>query len=327
MKTTSIKGWGLIATAALTLLATPAPASDDYPNRTITMIVPFSPGSAADNSVRPFTRVLSQKLGQTVVIDNKPGAGGILGMEIGAAAKPDGYTLIFGSSGPMATYTSLYRKLSYDPAKSFIAIRAGASNPYVMVFNPAKPYKTLGEFIDYARKHPNTINYGSVGNGSSGHLGGELLQQLTGIKMTHVPYKVSAALMSDLLSGVLDIGFEFPSGVKANIESGKLMAVAMASDARMKNFPTVPTFAELGYPDMKIAAWSSFLVPAGTPAPIVEKLDAAIAQTLRDPVMTEYYSIGDSVVLDIDHKTFPTFLAGETARLKVLVERSGATAD
>ena len=312
---------------AFTAIATTAFASDDYPNRTITMIVPFSPGSAADNSMRPFTRVLSQKLGQTVVIDNKPGAGGILGMEIGAAAKPDGYTLIFGSSGPMATFSSLYKKLSYDPARSFIAIRAGASNPYVMVFNPAKPYKTLPEFIAYAKKNPGTINYGSVGNGSSGHLGGELLQQLTGIQMTHVPYKASAALMADLLSGVLDIGLEFPSGVKSYIEGGKLIPVAMASDARMKNFPAVPTFAELGYPEMKIAAWSSFLVPAGTPIPIVEKLDAAIAQTLKDPVMTDYYAIGDSVVLDVDHKRFPEFLASETARLKVLVERSGATAD
>ena len=312
---------------AFTALATSAFASDDYPNRTITMIVPFSPGSAADNSMRPFTRVLSQRLGQTVVIDNKPGAGGILGMEIGALAKPDGYTLIFGSSGPMATFSSLYKKLSYDPAKSFVAIRAGASNPYMMVFNPAKPYKTLAEFIAYAKKHPGTINYGSVGAGSSGHLGGELLQQLTGITMTHVPYKASAALMSDLLSGVLDIGLEFPSGVKTYVETGKLLPVAIASDARMKNFPTVPTFAELGYPDMKIAAWSSFLVPAGTPEPIVAKLDAAIADTLKDPVMTDYYAIGDSLVLDVNHKQFPAFLASETARLKVLVERSGATAD
>jgi tripartite-type tricarboxylate transporter receptor subunit TctC len=291
------------------------------------MIVPFSPGSAADNSMRPFTRVLSQKLGQTVVIDNKAGAGGILGMEIGAAAKPDGYTIIFGSSGPMATYTSLYKKLSYDPAKSFTAIRAGASNPYIMVFNPAKPYKTLPEFIAFAKKNPDKINYGSVGSGSSGHLAGELLQQLTGIKMTHVPYKVSAAEISDLLSGVLDVGFEFPSGVKAYVESGQLLPVAMASEARMTNFPTVPTFAELGYPDMKIAAWSSFLVPAGTPLPIVEKLDAAIIETLKSPVMTDYYAIGDSVVLDVNHKQFPAFLASETARLKVLVERSGATAD
>ncbi len=185
----------------------------------------------------------------------------------------------------------------------------------------------MAEFIAFAKQNPDKINYGSVGAGSSGHLGGELLQQLTGIKMTHVPYKVSAALMSDLLSGVLDVGFEFPSGVRANIESGKLVPVAMASDARMKNFPNVPTFAELGYPDMKIAAWSSFLVPAGTPTDIVRKLDAAIAATLRDPVMTEYYSIGDSVVLDIGHDKFPEFLAGETARLKVLVERSGATVD
>ena len=312
---------------AFTALATNAFAADDYPNRTITMIVPFSPGSAADNSMRPFTRVLSQKLGQTVVIDNKAGAGGILGMEIGAAAKPDGYTIIFGSSGPMATYTSLYKKLSYDPAKSFTAIRAGASNPYIMVFNPAKPYKTLPEFIAFAKKNPDKINYGSVGSGSSGHLAGELLQQLTGIKMTHVPYKVSAAEISDLLSGVLDVGFEFPSGVKAYVESGQLLPVAMASEARMTNFPTVPTFAELGYPDMKIAAWSSFLVPAGTPLPIVEKLDAAIIETLKSPVMTDYYAIGDSVVLDVNHKQFPAFLASETARLKVLVERSGATAD
>src|SRR5262245_61595152 len=225
---------------AFTAVATAAFASDDYPNRTITMIVPFSPGSAADNSMRPFTKVLSQKLGQTVVIDNKPGAGGILGMEIGAAAKPDGYTLLFGSSGPMATLPSLHKKLAYDPTKSYTAIRAGALNPYVLVFNPSKPYKTLPEFIEYAKKNPDRINYGSAGNGSSGHLGGELLQQLTGIKMTHVPYQVSAALMGDLLSGVLDIGLEFPSGVKANIEAGKLIPVAMASDARMKNFPNVP---------------------------------------------------------------------------------------
>lgn len=317
----------LLATALLAVSATNAFAADDYPNRTITMIVPYSPGSAADNSMRPFTRVLAQKLGQTVVIDNKPGAGGILGMEIGATAKPDGYTLIFGSSGPMATLPSLYKKLTYDPAKSFTAIRAGALNPYVMVFNPAKPYKTLPEFLEFAKKNPDKINYGSVGAGTSGHLGGELLQQLTGIKMTHVPYKVSAAQMADLLSGVLDVGFEFPSGTRSHIESGKLIAVAMASEARMKNFPNVPTFAELGYPDMKIAAWSSFVVPAGTPLPIVEKLDAAIAETLKDPVMTEYYAIGDSVVLDVDHKKFPTFLAEETARLKVLVERSGATAE
>jgi tripartite-type tricarboxylate transporter receptor subunit TctC len=322
-----MRGLKALAVALLAIAATNAFAADDYPNRTITMIVPFSPGSAADNSMRPFTRVLSQKLGQTVVIDNKPGAGGILGMEIGAAAKPDGYTLIFGSSGPMATFTSLYKKLSYDPAKSFTAIRAGALNPYVMVFNPSKPYKTLPEFIEFAKRNPDKINYGSVGAGSSGHLGGELLQQLTGIKMTHVPYKASATLMSDLLSGVLDVGFEFPSGSRTNIEAGRLIAVAMASDARMKNFPNVPTFAELGYPDMKIAAWSSFLVPAGTPPDIVKTLDDAIAETLRGSVMTEYYAIGDSVVLDINHEQFPAFLAAETARLKVLLERSGATAD
>jgi tripartite-type tricarboxylate transporter receptor subunit TctC len=133
--------------------------------------------------------------------------------------------------------------------------------------------------------------------------------------------------MADLLSGVLDIGIEFPSTVKTSVEAGKLLPVAIAGDARMKNFPTVPTFGELGYPDMKMATWSSFLVPAGTPLPIIEKLDAAIIEVLKSPVMTEYYSIGDSLVLDVGHKQFPEFLASETARFKVLIELTGATVE
>ena len=170
-------------------------------------------------------------------------------------------------------------------------------------------------------------SYGSVGNGSAGHLAGELLQQLTGIKMTHVAYKLSPNLYADLLSGVLDIGFEFPNSMRANIEAGKVIPIAIASEARMKGFPEVPTFAELGYPDMKIAAWGVFLAPAGTPAPIVQKLDAALSEVLKSPTMTEYYRIGDSNLLDIGHVAFPDFLASESAQMKALVERSGATVD
>jgi tripartite-type tricarboxylate transporter receptor subunit TctC len=321
--------WKAIATATLALFASTAnvSATDNYPNRPITLIVPFSAGGNSDTSSRLITRLLSEKLGQTVVVDNKPGAGGILGMEIGAIAKPDGYTLIFSSSGQMATYPYLYKKLSFDPVKSFVPIRAGASNPYLMLFNPSKPYKTLPEFIEYAKKNPNSINYGSVGNGSAGHLAGELLQQLTGIKMTHIAYKLSPTLYADLLSGVLDIGFEFPNSMRANIEAGKVIPIAIASETRMKSFPNIPTFAELGYPDMKIAAWGVFLAPAGTPAPIVQKLDAALAEILKSPTMTEYYSIGDSNLLDIGHDKFPDFLAKESAQMKMLVERSGATVD
>jgi tripartite-type tricarboxylate transporter receptor subunit TctC len=324
-----MKIWNTVVAAMLAALAstTYASAQADYPNRPITLIVPFSAGGNADTSSRLIARLLSEKLGQTVVVDNKPGAGGILGMEVGAVAKPDGYTLIFSSNGQMATYPWLYKKLSFDPVKSFIAIRTGALNPYMMLFNPSKPYKTLPEFIAYAKAHPDTINYGSVGTGSAGHLAGELLQQLTGIKMTHVPYKLSPSLYADLLSGVLDIGFEFPNSMKSNIEAGKVIPIAIATAARMKNFPDVPTFAELGYPDMKIAAWGVFLVPAGTPAAIVRKLDASLSDVLKTPTMTEYYSVGDSLLLDIGHDKFPEFLAGESAQMKVLVERSGATVD
>jgi tripartite-type tricarboxylate transporter receptor subunit TctC len=302
-------------------------AQGDYPNRSITLLLPYSAGGNADNSARLVARLLTEKLGQTVVIDNKPGAGGILGMELGAVAKPDGYTMIFASNGPMAIYPWLFKKLSYDPAKSFTVVRGGASNPYMLLFNPSKPYKTLPEFIEHAKKNQNSINYGSIGNGSPQHLGGELLQQLTGIKMTHIPYKQAAALAADLVSGVLDIGFDFPSGSKANIEAGKLTPIAIAGDARMKNFPNVPTFAELGYPDMLIAAWGCFMVPTGTPEPIVQKLSAALSDVLTSKTMTDYYSFGDSLVLNIPPDRFPAFLAAESAKMKALVERSGATAE
>lgn len=316
-----------LAAALLAALATGPVHAQDYPNRPITLVVPFSAGGGADNSMRILTRILSQRLGQTVMIDNKAGAAGIVGTEFVANAKPDGYTLLFGSSGPMATYVSLYKKLSYDPVKSFVPIRASASNPYVMVVNASAPFKTLPQLIDYAKKNPEKINFGSIGSGTSNHLAGELLQSLAGIKMTHVPYKVSASQITDLLGGVIDVSFEFPSGIRPHLESGKLIPIAMTSDARMKNFPNVPTFSELGYPEMKIAAWSSILAPAGTPQEIVEKLDVAIAEALKDPAMIDYYGIGDSVILDIDHKQFPAFQASEIVKAKMLIDRSGAKAD
>jgi tripartite-type tricarboxylate transporter receptor subunit TctC len=319
--------WKTVVAAILAIAASTSHtfAQSDYPNRPVTLLLPYSAGGNADNSARIVARLLTEKLGQTVVIDNKPGAGGILGMEIGAAAKPDGYTIIFASNGPMAIYPWLFKKLSYDPVKSFTAVRGGASNPYMLLFNPSKPYKTLPEFITYAKKHPDTINYGSIGNGSPQHLGGELLQQLTGIKMAHIPYKQAAALAADLVSGVLDI--DFPSGSKGNIEAGRLTPIAIAGEARLKNFPNVPTFAELGYPEMLIAAWGSFLVPAGTPEPIVQKLSAALSDVLTSQTMTDYYSFGDSLVLNIPPDKFPAFLAAESAKMKALVERSGATAE
>ena len=318
-----------IAAAVFAVLASTGHglAQSDYPSRPITLIVPFSAGGNADNSSRIVARLLTEKLGQSVVIDNKPGANGIVGMEIAAAAKPDGYTMLFVSNGQMAIYPFLYKNRSLDPAKAFSAIRAGASNPYMMLFNPSKPYKTLPEFIAYAKKNPDKINYGSIGNGSPGHLAGELLQQLTGIKMTHVPYKLAPAMVGDLLSGVLDIGFDFPSSMRANIEAGKVLPVAVAHDARLQNFPNVPTFAELGYPDMRIAAWGCFLVPAGTAEPIVQKLSTALSDVLRSKTMTDYYSVGDSLVLDLGPDKFPQFLASEQAKMKVLIERAGVTVE
>jgi tripartite-type tricarboxylate transporter receptor subunit TctC len=317
---------GIIASFMLASAA-PASASDTYPSRPITVIVPTSPGGPLDSSSRLIARIIGEKLGQPVIIDNKPGASGIIAMEAGAAAKPDGHTITLGTTGQMVTFPWLYKKLPYNPEKSFIGIRASAMNPLMMVFNPSKPYKTLPEFIAYVRKNPDSINYGTVGTGTTGHLAGEMLKQFADIKMTHVLYRLYAPQLNDLMSGVLDIGFELPGPMKGNIEAGNLRPIAVASDVRLKNFPNVPTFPELGYPDLKIAVWAVFLVPAGTPAPIVQKLDAALAEALKTQTMQDYYDLGDSLVLDIGHDKFPAFLASEIAKLKPLVERSGITAE
>jgi tripartite-type tricarboxylate transporter receptor subunit TctC len=317
--------WTTATTIALAMLAsvTHADASDNYPNRPITLIVPFSAGSNTDTTSRLVARLLAERLGQTVVVDNRPGASGILGMQIGATAKPDGYTMTLATSGQMATYPHLYKKPAFDPAKAFIAVRASASNPFMTVFNSSKPYKTLPELIAYAKQHPDAINFGSVSVGSAGHLAAELLQQQTGIKMTHVLYRLSPPLINDLISGVLDIGFDLPNALKPQIEAGKMIPIAVATETRMKNFPNVPTFKELGYPDMTLAAWGVYLVPAGTPQPIVEKLDAALADVLKMQTVQDFYSIGDAIVLDIGHDAFPAFLTRESAKMKALVQRSG----
>jgi len=261
-------------------------------------------------------------------VENKPGAAGIVGTEFVMNAKPDGYTFLYGSSGPMATYSSLYKKLSYSPLKSFTPVHAMSASPLIMVVNAASPYKNVKEFVDYAKANPDKINFGTSGTGTSQHLTGELLQMAAGFKMTHVPYKVGAAQMADLLSGNIQVMFEYASVVKPQIEAGKIRPLGITAAARMKNMPDLPTFAEQGLPDVQISAWSVIMLPANAPQEIVAKLASAFGETMKDPAIVAYFDSTDSVSLaHIGPNEMPGFIASESAKFGRLVAISGAQVD
>ena len=322
----------LIATVAGMLLAcglgySPALAQK-YPDRPLTWIIPFGPGTVTDNTARVFAKVLGEKIGQPVLVENKPGAAGIVGTEFVMNAKPDGYTFLYGSSGPMATYSSLYKKLTSSPLKSFTPVHAMSASPLVMVVNAASPFKSVKEFVDYAKANPEKINFGTSGAGTSQHLTGELLQIAAGFKMTHIPYKAGASQMTDLLAGNIQVMFEYPSVVKPQIEAGKLRPLGITAAQRLKNMPDVPTFAEQGLPDVQISAWSVIMLPANAPQDVVAKLAGAFAETMKDPTIIAYLDSTDSVSLaHIGPKEMPGFIASETVKFGSLVEKSGARAD
>lgn len=313
--------------AALTIGVCSAAAQSTYPNRPLTWVVPFAPGGVTDTSARVVAKVMSEKLGQTVLVENRPGAGGIVGIEYVAGLKPDGYTFVYASSGPMAVNPSLYKgKLKYDPLKSLTPVHAMAESRMLLLLNPNKPYKTFAELIAYAKKNPGKVNYGSPGSGTAQHLSAELLKAEAGIDMTHVPYKVGATQLADLMSGVLDFAIEYPVVVKPHVEAGKMVAIGMTGSKRFTNYPNIPSIAELGYPNAQNAGWSSIALPANAPDDIVKKLGDAMRDALRDPAIVQYYANNDSVVMgDIGPDKIRGFIFSEIEKFRVVVERSGAT--
>lgn len=308
-------------------LATPVLAQK-YPDRPLTWIVPFGPGTVTDNSARMVAKVLGEKIGQPVLVENKPGAAGIVGTEFVMNAKPDGYTFLYGSSGPMATYSSLYKKLSYSTLKSFTPVHAMSAAPLIMVVNAASPFKSVKDFVEFGKANPEKLNFGTSGTGTSQHLTGELLQMAAGFKMTHVPYKVGASQMADLLSGNIQAMFEYSSVVKPQIEAGKLRPLGITTAERLKNMANVPTFAEQGLADVQISAWSVIMLPANAPQDVVDTLASAFAKTMQDPSIVAYFDSTDSVSLaHIGPKQMPAFIESETVKFGTLVRKSGAQAD
>lgn len=266
--------------AAASSRALPASAQN-WPARPIRIIVPFPPGGSADLSARLLADHLKTALGQAVVVESKVGAGGNIAAAEAAHAEPDGYTLFIGTNGTQTINQSLYRSLSYDPAKDFASIAMMWEAPHLLVVHPSVPADSLEAFIAYARAHPGALNYGSSGIGSSTHLFGEVFKARTGIEMTHVPYRGQGPALTDLVGGRLQAMFPIVPDVISYLRAGTLRALAVAAPKASSVLPDVPTTPKLGYPDLVASAWVGFYAPAKTSTAIVQRLRDEVAALLK----------------------------------------------
>jgi len=318
---------GLAAVSAL-LGGTARAAGEAWPTKPITFVVPFTPGGITDNTSRVLAKIVGDKLGQPVVVDNRPGAGGSIGVEAASRQAPDGYTMIYGTQGTQAANLALYKNIRYDPVKDFVPVHAMSETPLILVINPNRPFKTVPELIAYAKANPGKLNFGSAGPGTGTHLTAELFQVATGIKMTHVPYKGSSPALTDLMAGNLDLMFDYPVVVMPFVQAGKLKPLAMTGRARLSVMPEVPTVGELGFPRAESTAWSAVFVPAKTPPEVVKKLGDAIALAIVDPEMLQVTEKFGSVPLkDLRDARLGEFVKTEMVRWREVVQQSGARID
>lgn len=271
------------AAALAASLAATAVLAQVYPGKPIRLIVPFAAGGGNDNVARLVGKRLADSLGQPVVIDNRPGAGGVVGAELAAKSAPDGYTLFLGGVGSHAINPNLHAKLPYDPIKDFAPVSLLAQAPLVLVVHPSVPVHDVAEFIAYARAHPGRLNFASNGNGSSSQLAAVLFGSMAGVDMVHVPYKGLAPALTDLLAGEVQLMFSSVVAILPHIKAGKLRALAVTGAKRLAFMPELPTIAESGLPGYEASSWYGILAPAGTPRDIVMKLNAELAKALEQP--------------------------------------------
>jgi tripartite-type tricarboxylate transporter receptor subunit TctC len=275
--------WRYIALACA--LATPLSVAhaEDFPSHSIRLIVPYAAGGGADSVARIVAKRMSENIGQPIVIENRGGAGSIIGTEVVKKADPDGYTLLLGQSGPISINPAVYKNLPYDPVADFAPIAMTTSYPYIMVVNPKLGVKTLKEFVGLAKSKPGELNYGTTGVGAANHLVTELFDSKAGIKMTHIPYRGTALAVTDLLAGQVQVVFADPISALPHMKAGTLLALAVTSKERSSVAPNVPTISESGYRGFDAIAWHGILAPAKTPLEIVNKLNAEIVKALKDP--------------------------------------------
>ncbi len=324
MKTARRCWFATMAVAAVsTILGGGVAGAQTYPARPIQVIIPFAGGSASDVVTRILLDRTSKAIGQPFVIDNRPGAGGNTGTLAATKATPDGYTLVGSGSGPIAANVTLYRDLGYDPQKDLEPIAMIGVFPIVIVASAKLPVKTLTELIAYAKERPNQLNYGSVGIGSSQHLAGAYFQQVTGVKLTHVPYRNIAQYTPDLIAGTVPLGFQWLPNVLAALNSGGARALAVATKKRMAALPDVPTTAHAGLPNYEASGWFVMLAPKGTPKPIIAKLNQDTNAALLDATVQKKFTEQGAEPVLFTPEELGKFISSETIKWRDIIHKAG----
>ena len=304
-----------------------AQTADNYPNRSITMVVAFPAAGTTDILARLIGQKLTEKFKQTVVIENRPGAGGNIGTAYVAKASPDGYTIMMGTIGTQSINPSLYKKMPYDAAKDFVPITRAAMVPNLLVVNKDAPFNTLPEMMAYEKANPGKLTYGSSGNGTTLHLSGELFNLMAGSKITHIPYKGSTPAVADLMGGQISMIFDNMPSVIQQVKSGRLKALAVTSAQRNPQLPEIPTIQEVGVAGYEVWSWFGLLAPAATPKPIVDKLNASIVEIIKQPdVQAKIIELG-AVPVPETSAEFGAFIAAETLKWAKVIKEANIGMD
>jgi tripartite-type tricarboxylate transporter receptor subunit TctC len=298
-----------------------------YPDRPVKVIVPFTPGSATDILGRLASDQLAKSLGRPFVVENRAGAGGIPGTEAAKNAAPDGYTLVMCTSGPFGINPAIYSKLPYDPVRDFEPIANLGLTPQAIVVGAQQPWRTLAELVAAAKAKPGDIAYASLGVGSTSHLTMEALQRAAGIRLNHIPFKGTSDAQAQVLGGTIPAMSDTISGVLAQVKSGKLRALGVAIPQRSPHLPGVPTVAEQGFPGFESVGWIGLCAPAGTPAPILDRLEGAVRTLLADPAVKERLDALAFEPAGQSRAAFAAFMKGEIAKWSAVAKASGAKAD
>ena len=309
---------------ALGLVATVS-AQGGYPNKPIKLLVPFTPGGGTDQLARIVAQKMSESMGQQIIVENKPGGNTLVATEQVVRSAPDGYTLIMQTNNLAANPTLYKGKMTFDTMKDLVPVSLVAGNPHVLVVNPSLPVNNLKEYIALAKAKPGTITFATAGSGTVNHLTAELLKMQAGIDIVHVPYKGSGSVMPDLLGGNVNSLFAAMPTVTGYIKEKRLRPIAVTTPKRFAGLPDVPTIAESGYPGYDFSSWFGILAPAGTPKPIVDRLQAEVVKALADPTVQS--RLGDYVIYGTTSEEFGAFIKNEIDKTGKIIEVSGAKID